>query len=104
MENNLDWIKSVKEQKNGYLVNNSMSVPIADGNRHYKDVVEWLKSNTAEPQFTADEIAEYDGKQYARDRAEAYPSIADQLDDIYHNGVAGWKAEIKAVKEKYPKA
>ena len=47
--------------------------------------------------------AEYDSKQYARDRAEAYPSTADQLDDIYHNGVDGWKATIKAVKDKYPK-
>ena len=47
--------------------------------------------------------AEYDSKQYARNRAEAYPSIADQLDDIYHNGVAGWKTSIKAVKDQYPK-
>mgnify|MGYP003654242442 CR=1 FL=1 len=47
--------------------------------------------------------AEYDNKQYARDRAEAYPSIAVQLDDIYHNGVEGWKATIQAVKDTYPK-
>jgi hypothetical protein len=32
-----------------------------------------------------------------------YPTIRDQLDDIYHNGVAGWKTTIKAVKDKYPK-
>jgi len=48
--------------------------------------------------------AEYDSKQYQRDRAEAYPAIAEQLDDIYHNGVAGWKASIKAVKDQFPKA
>tara|TARA_R100000149_G_C5805770_1_gene91158 strand:- start:78 stop:440 length:363 start_codon:yes stop_codon:yes gene_type:complete len=36
-------------------------------------------------------------------RQRAYPSIADQLDDIYHNGIDGWKATIKAVKDKYPK-
>ena len=47
--------------------------------------------------------AEYDSLEYARDRAKAYPSIADQLDDIYHNGVDGWKATIKAVKDTYPK-
>jgi hypothetical protein len=46
--------------------------------------------------------AEYDSKKYARDRQAEYPSIADQLDDIYHNGVAGWKSSIKAVKDKYP--
>ena len=45
----------------------------------------------------------YDVKQYARDRAKAYPSTADQLDDIYHNGVEGWKATIQAVKDTYPK-
>ena len=47
--------------------------------------------------------AEYDSKQYQRDRAKAYPSTVDQLDDIYHNGVDGWKATIKAVKDTYPK-
>ena len=36
-------------------------------------------------------------------RASEYPSIKDQLDDIYHNGVDGWKTTIKAVKDKYPK-
>ena len=45
----------------------------------------------------------YDNVKYQRDRAEAYPSMADQLDDIYHNGVDAWKATIKAVKDKYPK-
>jgi len=47
--------------------------------------------------------AEYDNAQYARDRAEAYPSIADQLDKIYHSGVAGWKADIKVIKDANPK-
>ena len=47
--------------------------------------------------------AAYDAKAYQRDRAVAYPSIADQLDDIYHNGVDEWKKTIKAVKDKYPK-
>ena len=45
----------------------------------------------------------YDTKQYSRDRANEYPSIVDQLDDIYHNGIDGWKATIKVTKDKYPK-
>ena len=45
----------------------------------------------------------YDAKKYQRDRAEAYPSIADQLDDLYHNGIDGWKTTIKVTKDKYPK-
>ncbi len=47
--------------------------------------------------------ADYDAKQYQRDRATAYPSMADQLDDIYHNGIDAWKATIKTIKDKYPK-
>ena len=45
----------------------------------------------------------YDNNKYQRDRAVAYPSIEDQLDDLYHNGIDGWKTTIKAVKDKYPK-
>tara|TARA_R110002124_G_scaffold280360_1_gene453584 strand:+ start:186 stop:482 length:297 start_codon:yes stop_codon:yes gene_type:complete len=71
--------------------------------------LEWLDSKQTEP--TTSEIAtevtklqaEYDAKKYQRDRAEAYPSMADQLDDIYHNGVDAWKATIKTIKDKYPK-
>mgnify|MGYP001173056819 FL=1 len=44
-----------------------------------------------------------DGKHYKLERAVEYPSIQDQLDDLYHNGIDGWKATIKAVKDKYPK-
>jgi hypothetical protein len=46
----------------------------------------------------------YDNNEYQRKRAAEYPSIADQLDDIYHNGVDGWKTTIKATKDKYPKS
>ncbi len=46
----------------------------------------------------------YDNNEYQRKRASEYPSIADQLDDIYHNGIDGWKSTIKATKDKYPKS
>jgi len=45
----------------------------------------------------------YDNAEYQRKRAKEYPSIVDQLDDIYHNGIDGWKETIKATKDKYPK-
>ena len=45
----------------------------------------------------------YDAKEYQRKRESEYPSIADQLDDLYHNGIDGWKATIKTTKDKYPK-
>ena len=47
--------------------------------------------------------SEWENKKYQRNRAEAYPSIEDQLDDLYHNGIDGWKSTIKAIKDKYPK-
>lgn len=44
-----------------------------------------------------------DPEQYKYDRQKEYPKIAEQLDDIYHNGIDGWKATIKETKDKYPK-
>ena len=44
-----------------------------------------------------------DPDQYKYNRAKAYPSIADQLDTIYHGGIDAWKAEINVVKTEYPK-
>ena len=45
---------------------------------------------------------EYEKQAYARSRAKAYDPIPEQLDQIYHD-MDGWKAKIKAVKDKYPK-
>ena len=71
--------------------------------------INWLDSEQTEP--TQSEIdaeiirlqAEYDSQAYARNRKAEYPTIADQLDDIYHNGIDAWKATIKVTKDKYPK-
>ena len=41
--------------------------------------------------------------EYKEKRKAEYPAIEDQLDTIYHSGVAGWKTTIKAIKDKYPK-
>ena len=41
---------------------------------------------------------------YKWKRAKEYPSVVDQLDDIYHNGTDAWKATIKTTKDKYPKS
>tara|TARA_Y100000361_G_scaffold79386_1_gene70260 strand:+ start:550 stop:921 length:372 start_codon:yes stop_codon:yes gene_type:complete len=40
---------------------------------------------------------------YKSKRRAEYPDTATQLDDIYHNGIDGWKATVKAIKDKYPK-
>tara|TARA_R100000951_G_C2638544_1_gene180108 strand:+ start:1575 stop:1874 length:300 start_codon:yes stop_codon:yes gene_type:complete len=41
--------------------------------------------------------------EYQRDRAEAYPPLAEQLDILYHGGLDALKAELKKTKDKYPK-
>jgi len=45
----------------------------------------------------------YNNNAYQRTRATEYPSIADQLDKIYHSGIDEWKKVIKTTKDKYPK-
>jgi len=40
---------------------------------------------------------------YIEQRISAYPPIADQLDQIYHEGIDAWKETIAAVKAEYPK-
>jgi hypothetical protein len=48
-------------------------------------------------------LAEHAANAYKDQRAAAYPSIADQLDQIYHDGLDAWKATILAVKQEFPK-
>ena len=40
---------------------------------------------------------------YTESRRIEYPSVEDQLDKIYHSGIDAWKADIKVIKDKYPK-
>ena len=40
---------------------------------------------------------------YVELRVPEYPPIEDQLDKIYHSGIAAWKKDIKEIKDKYPK-
>jgi len=50
--------------------------------------------------------AEYEAKQYQRDRAKEYPPITEQLDMMYWdkvNGTDNFLKAIQAVKAKYPK-
>ena len=63
--------------------------------------IEWLEG-TAEIS-KADIKAKMASMEYIVKRQAEYPSIEDQLDDIYHNGIDEWKKTIKAIKDKYPK-
>ena len=78
-----------------------------DGDYVYENIT-WQNGTTpiskadVEAKLTELQTA-YTALEYQRDRAKEYPSIADQLDDIYHNGIDAWKATIKVIKDKYPK-
>ncbi len=76
------------------------------------DDLEWLDTIQSEP--TELEIAneiirleeEYKATEYQRDRAEAYPSLAEQADMQFHDAVDGtstWLDAISAVKLQFPK-
>ena len=54
--------------------------------------------------------ADYDSKQYQRDRQREYPELPEQLDMLFHAIDAGaldktsaFYTTLKAVKDKYPK-
>ena len=76
----------------------------------YKNVI-WNDDRTkpSEAEVSAEIIKleqDYIAKQYARDRAIAYPSIQEQLDMQYWdsvNGTTTWKDAIEAVKTEHPK-
>ena len=71
--------------------------------------IEWLEGTTpiskADIEAKMVEVqAEYDAKQYQRDRV--YPSIGDQLDMQYKdllNGTTTWKDAVAKVKSDNPK-
>lgn len=47
--------------------------------------------------------AEVAANAYVSQRQQAYPSIVDQLDTLYHGGYDAWKASIQVIKDQFPK-
>ena len=81
-------------------INPNAKVSITQKNNE-DEVITWLDGTAEISQ--ADINAKKSEFAYLEKRAIEYPSIADQLDDIYHNGIDAWKATIKTTKDKYPK-
>ena len=73
------------------------------------DGIQWLDKNKTKP--TEEEVTnevkrlklELVANSYKEKRLAEYPTWNEQLDNIYHNGIDAWKADIKAIKDKYPK-
>ncbi len=68
-------------------------------------ITEWPDSLPTLTQQIVDAAeAEWEASEGHKEKRKAeYPSIEDQLDDLYHNGITGWSATIKSTKDKYPK-
>ena len=77
-------------------------VKVINGNGQ-EDIIAWDENGNEVSIDWTQVNAWVDPNEYQYKREVEYPSIVDQLDDIYHNGIDGWKATIKAVKDKYPK-
>ena len=69
--------------------------------------IEWLDTEKTQPtdleiQAEIARLTYLDSIQrYQKDRV--YPSLAEQLDQIYHEGVDAWKVTIASVKNAHPK-
>ena len=92
---------------NCQIDNRFCSVPINEENRDYKEI-DNPHSKPSEADCTAglkalQDAWDLENDSYKSKRRAEYPSIKDQLDDIYHNGIDAWKATIKTTKDKYPK-
>tara|TARA_B100000424_G_C22736544_1_gene398960 strand:- start:9 stop:290 length:282 start_codon:yes stop_codon:yes gene_type:complete len=85
-----------KAYPDAVTINNATGVFKADGTQ-----ITLVQSDIDAARVTLNN--ELAATKYQRDRAAEYPSVVDQLDDIYHNGIDAWKATIKATKDKYPK-
>jgi hypothetical protein len=78
-----------------------------DGSGDY--IKTWTYDGLAQP--TAEQIASYETAGNTAEtlngvlstRRTEYPSIVDQLDKIYHDGIDEWKKVIKKVKDDNPK-
>ena len=74
-------------------------VPIEnDGSANWNRLQAWLDEGNE----IVDDMSNKD-VWYQAQRVTEYPSWQDQMDKIFHEGVDAWKAEIQAIKNKYPK-
>ena len=69
----------------------------------------WLDTEQTKPteeevvQKVAELTYQKEVEVYKEQRAAEYPSMADQFDQIFHDGIDAWKASIQVIKDKYPK-
>ena len=78
------------------------------GNNSYSQL-DWLDTEQTKPteeevvQKVAELTYQREVEAYKEQRAREYPPYSDQFDKIFHQGIDAWKADIQAIKDKYPK-
>jgi len=75
-------------------------IPKDTGNSDYQKFINDIYKNGTEIVEGADYVGV---TTYTEARRAEYPPLEEQLDKIYHNGIDAWKADIKVIKDKYPK-
>ncbi len=99
---NLSSLPYVGGEQEYSILNTELNyvIPIDEANTDYQRFVD----DIYEQGTGIVEGADYVGvTTYTDARKAEYPPIEDQLDKIYHSGIDAWKADIKAIKDKYPK-
>ena len=94
MENTIQTVKKQVDENNelvGYLVDGTKSVPLADGNRDYKEIQEYIANGgVVEPEFTEEELAKQElDKQIAE--AKAYLTDTGWIWEKYNRNVLALK-------------
>jgi hypothetical protein len=90
-------------------INPDARVTISTNNKSGAETIEWNNDTTeiSKADIDAKKVelkAEWITLEYARNRAEDYPSYRSQLEKIYDDGIIKWKSEmVDPVKTKWPK-
>jgi len=82
-----------------YRKSDSAWIPKDAGNSDYQQFLQDVKKEGIDIVEGPDVVT----PDYKSQRISEYPSIQDQLDKIYHTSLTAWKADIKSIKDKYPK-
>ena len=93
----IEALAELKPNAEWHMVGTEYSGINWDDKIETKPTEEEIEAKLAELQYQ-EEVNVYQEK-----RKLEYPNWEDQLDQIYHSGVDAWKADIKAIKDKYPK-
>jgi len=90
----------IKEENTILRKSDGAFIPKDTGNSDYQKFI----NDIYEKGTGIVEGADYVGvTTYTEARRAEYPLLEEQLDKIYHSGIDAWKADIKVIKDKYPK-